>query len=108
MQANPNPSTNVHADETRPGQGELLSQLPLAVPPGIERAMNAFRRDLPQLLEGHANEWVAYSEDTRISFGSSKTQLIQECLRRGFQRGDFVVQSIEPEVPREADLLPDV
>jgi hypothetical protein len=84
--------------------------LPDALAPHIERAQKAFRRDLPELLKlkDRSRQWVAYAGDQRIAFGRSKTELYQECLRRGLQRGTFVVRSIEPEFPRDIDHLADV
>jgi hypothetical protein len=78
------------------------------IPPLIERSQSAFRRDLPQLLREHPRQWVAYHGDERIAVGPSKRQLYQECLRRGLKLGEFVVRSIEPEVPRAVDHLNDL
>jgi hypothetical protein len=69
------------------------------VPPCITQAQQAFRRDLPQLLKNHYRQWVAYHGDKRIGFGASLRQLYQECLRRGYPEGEFLVQCIAPEVP---------
>jgi hypothetical protein len=79
-----------------------------AVSPLIDRSQSAFRRDLPRLLKEHPRRWVAYHGDDRVAVGPSKRQLYQECLRRGLQIGEFVVRSIEPEVPREVDDLNEV
>jgi hypothetical protein len=94
-------------DQEKLLQNEPLSQLPGKIPPLIERSQEAFRRDLPDLLKmkGRSRQWVAYHGDRRIGFAPTKTELYQECLRQGFQRGEFVVRSIEPEVPREAAIL---
>jgi hypothetical protein len=69
----------------------------------IEASRRAFRRDLPNLLKKHYFKWVAYSGDRRIGIGTSKTELCQECLRQGLKRGEFLVESIEPELPRATD-----
>jgi hypothetical protein len=85
-----------------------LSSSPDIIPPLIERSQDAFRRDLPRLLREHPRQWVAYHGDERVAVGPAKRQLYQECLRRGFRVGEFVVRSIEPEVPREVDHFNDV
>jgi hypothetical protein len=103
MHANENQSgPPVGAGEIRPAPiGEEL-------PPLISRGQEAFRRDLPQLLKERPGQWVAYHGDERIGFDSSKRALCQECLRQGLAPDVFVVRSIEPEVPREVEDLPDV
>ena len=78
------------------------------IPPLIERSQDVFRRDLPRLLREHPRQWVAYHGDERVAVGPSKRQLYQKCLRRGLRVGEFVVRSIEPEVPREVEHFNDV
>ncbi len=73
----------------------------------LVQAREAFHRDLPQLLREHSRKWVAYSGGQRLGIGSSKTQLYQECLRRGLGPGEFLVLSIEPELPREVVVFDD-
>ena len=76
--------------------------------PDVQRAWSAFRRDLPDLLRNHAREWVAYCGDECLGFSHSKALLYQECLRRGLSLGSFLVLSVEPDVPRVADGVPDI
>jgi hypothetical protein len=59
-------------------------------------------------MKGRFRQWVAYHGEQRIGFARTKTELYQECLRHGLRRGEFVVRSIEPEVPKEAEAFPDV
>ena len=73
-------------------------QVPPEIPPGITRSVAAFRRDLPELLNEHAGEWVAYHHEDCVGFGGSKTQLYKECLSH-FGRGEFIVEFVEPEDP---------
>jgi hypothetical protein len=73
------------------------------VSPIIERSQAAFRRDLPDLMKTHYRSWVAYHGDERIGFGHSQRQLYHELLRRGFKDREFVVRSIEPEMPEDID-----
>jgi hypothetical protein len=87
-----------------------LPQASLEVPPGIQRSQEAFRRELPLLLQNPRlyRQWVAYRGEERISIAPSKRQLYQECLRRGMREDEFVVRRILPEVPREVESLSDV
>ena len=73
------------------------------VAPMIERSQAAFRSDLPELMKTHYRQWVAYHGDERVGFGRTETELYRECFRRGFKRSEFVVRSIEPEMPDEID-----
>jgi hypothetical protein len=79
-------------------QGELASQSCSFVSPLIQRAEDAFRRDLQQLLDERPGQWVAYHGDQRIGFAATKQQLYRECLARGLPRGEFLILSIEPEM----------
>jgi hypothetical protein len=107
------PPSHDHQPNTPPCEGHEAAPVPTLpdrLDPQIERSQNAFRRDLPELLRRKdlSRQWVAYHGDQRVAFGRSKTELYQECLRRGLVRGTFVVRSIEPEFPRDIDPLPDV
>jgi hypothetical protein len=61
--------------------------------PMMLRSMEAYWRELPQLLAGKARRdgWVAYHGDERVAFGKSMTELYQLCLGRGLRRGEFYV-----------------
>lgn len=67
-----------------------------------ERAVRAFERDLPTLLEERPGQWVLYHGDQRIGFARTPPELYQEIERRGFRRRDCVV------LPIEEDDMPDV
>jgi len=69
------------------------------VPPLLARSLDAFRRDLPRLLETHYGKWVAYHGDAQVGFGKTETELYRKCLARGMKRDEFLVCSIEPEIP---------
>lgn len=73
----------------------LLKSEPL---PMIQKSIETFRRDLPEMLKKHGGLWVAYHGDERIGFGKTQTELVQECLRRGLSRDDFVVCVVEEGV----------
>jgi hypothetical protein len=87
-----------------------VAQAGLEVPPGIQRSQEAFRRDLPLLLQEPAlyRQWVAYRGEERIGIAPSKRVLYQECLSKGMREDEFVVRRILPEVPREVESLSDV
>jgi hypothetical protein len=84
-----------------PQDGSAL--LEREIPPLVRRAQAAFRRDLPQLLEDHRHQWVAYHGDRRVALGHTKRELYQRCLRHGFPPDEFVVRCIEPEPPEDLD-----
>ncbi len=81
------------AEERAAQLDALLSSEPL---PMIQKSIDAFRRDLPELLKTHYRKWVAYNGDKRIGFGKTETELYEKCFRRGLTRDDFVVCGIEP------------
>lgn len=70
-----------------------------SVPPMLGRSLDAFRRDLPRLLKTHYGKWVAYHGDAQLGFGRTEKELYEKCLARGMKRDEFLVCSIEPEIP---------
>lgn len=66
-----------------------------APPPMIEKSIDAFRRDLPDMLVTHCGKWVAYHGDERIGFGNSQTELYNKCFGLGLTRDDFVVCGVD-------------
>jgi hypothetical protein len=97
------------SDEERAAQiRALLETAPL---PMIEKSIEAFRRDLPEMLKSHRGRWVAYHGDERIGFGNTQTELVQECFQRGLTRDDFVVCGVEEGVfdpDEDIEISPDV
>jgi hypothetical protein len=87
------------ADEKLPQAAEPLAPGLLPIPPMIQRSLEAYRRDLPELMKTHYGQWVAYHGDQRLGFSRSKTALVQECLRRGIRDEEFIVDTVEPEIP---------
>jgi hypothetical protein len=67
-----------------------------AIPPMMLRSQQAFWRDLPGLLMHRRNgwKWAAYHGDDRVTIARSKVDAYQECLRRGFPRGEFYVGKV--------------
>ena len=73
------------------------------IAPMTARSQAAFRRDLPELLKTHYRQWVAYHGEDRVRFGRTQFELYEECYRRGWHDDEFVVRSVEPEMPDEID-----
>ncbi len=69
------------------------------ITPQMLRSMQAYWRDLPDLqkLKAKHRQWVAYQGDDRIDLGTSRTEMYQECFRRGLQRGEFYVGRLEAD-----------
>jgi hypothetical protein len=66
--------------------------------PMIQQAQKAFRTALPQLLPERQGQWVAYQGDRQVGFGTTKTDLFQECFALGLRRGECLVRLIQPQV----------
>jgi hypothetical protein len=78
------------------------------LPPMIQRSQEAFRRNLPRLLQEkeRLRQWVAYHGEDCLGFAASRIELYQRCLGQGLARDDFVVRCIVPEIPAIADATP--
>ncbi|MCY2989909.1 MAG: DUF5678 domain-containing protein [Planctomycetota bacterium] len=75
----------------------MLEDLMRAEPlPMVQTSIDAFRRDLPELLETHRGQWVAYHGDERLGFGETETELYRRAFRRGLTRNDFIVGFVVP------------
>jgi hypothetical protein len=64
--------------------------------PMIQRSIDAFRRDLPEMLKTHRGTWVAYHGDERLGFAQTQTELYQRGFRGGLTRHEFIVGVVEP------------
>ena len=69
------------------------------ISPMMLRSMQAFWRDLPELLEKRRNhkKWAAYHGDERVAITRSDVDAYQECFRRGLKRGEFYVGRLEAD-----------
>ena len=85
--------------ETRPTTAEEDIDDP--VPPMLARSWEAFRRDLPRLLTTHYGQLVAYHGDEQMGFGKTESELYEKGFARGLKQDEFLVCSIEPEIPDE-------
>lgn len=69
-----------------------------------QAALAAFRRDLPELLKKRRGQFVAYHGAERIAFARDSFDLYDECFRRGFKEGEFIVEKIMPDFPPDAEI----
>jgi hypothetical protein len=65
----------------------------------IQKAMEKHRRDLPELMKRHADQWVVYHGEERLEFGRSKRALYHKYLDRGLKPDELIVLGVEPELP---------
>lgn len=65
-------------------------------PPLIQGGLDAYHRDLPELLEKHQGRWAAYSGDRRLGITRTKDQAFQLGVREGLTGRQFVVVGIDP------------
>src|SRR5690349_15769742 len=86
------PTRKTREEEIR----ELEELLGDRIPPLIVQARETFFRDLPELMKRYPGKWVVYSGSQRLGIGRTKTQLYQECFKRGFKQGEFIGFIIEP------------
>jgi hypothetical protein len=72
------------------------------IPPGILRSMQAFWRELPELLKNKRNhgKWVAHHGDERIGIERDKVTLMREIVRRNIPSDAYYITTIHPsELP---------
>jgi len=93
----PNPETPSPVPEWE-GSRAGYEQLPFRILPIIHQAVDTFHHDLPELLKEHPGEWVAYHGDRRLRFARSSTELYQDCFRQGYERHQFLVRKIVPQL----------
>lgn len=62
----------------------------------IEQAWEAFQREAPLLIPGHAGEWVAYHGEQRVGFARTRAEAWQACLDQGLPEGEFWVLNVQP------------
>ena len=81
------------------------------VVPSMERqSMDAFYRNLPELLQKHYWKWVAYHGNKLIGVGRTKTELYGKCLQDGLKEDEFVVRLVSEMAlsDNEEVIIPDV
>ena len=62
----------------------------------LHRSVDAFYRDLPELLNEHERQWVAYHDDRRLGFGRTESELIQHCKRSGLNTDEVFIMVVDP------------
>jgi hypothetical protein len=69
------------------------------IAPLMVRSMQAYWRDLPELLKLKSRRcrWVAYYTDERIGLGRTQAELCEEAFRRGLGPNDFYVGLLEAD-----------
>jgi hypothetical protein len=103
----PAPSSTL-ASPTTDAIHQLELMIKDAIPAIVQRARVAWRGDLPKLLATNRGQWVAYHGEQQAGIGRSKTELVQQCLRAGLNRGEFLVLRIEPEMDQQVAVPVDV
>jgi len=83
---------------------------PFEIPPGILRSMQAYWRDLPELLKSRRNgdKWVLYHGDERVGIERDKVTLMREVARRGIAGDAYYVavihdRALPPWEPEEIE-----
>jgi hypothetical protein len=66
------------------------------VSPVIAQAYVAFRHELPALLDGYREKWVAYRGPERLGFGESKDLLYRHYTSQGISRKELLVRRVRP------------
>lgn len=94
--------SDVVTEEELARQPRIPSQLP-EILPTTQQALDAHRRDLPQLMKTHFRQWVAYQGGRRLGFGRSKRQLIQKYLNEGIPDEELLVLCVDYMLPDECD-----
>lgn len=69
------------------------------VSPLIGRSLEAYRRDLPDLLKAHPGKWVAHHGEKQIGIARTAGALYQKFFRRGLKDDEFLVSHISPAIP---------
>jgi hypothetical protein len=91
----------VSAQENGPAKPAAESRSPH---PCDADPVQAFYRDLPQLLQERPGQWVAYSGNRQLGFAATSTELYRECIRRGLAPSTFALFSNEPAMPSPVHL----
>jgi len=82
--------------EMTPPEREAMERwLNVPVNPKIAEGQRAFLRDLPELVNSHYRQWVAYHGSRRRGFHKSKTALYIEWVKAGIPRDELLVTGID-------------
>jgi hypothetical protein len=67
-------------------------------PTMYDRGLQAFERDLPELMKTHHRQWVIYHGERRFGPSESYEVLDLDCQNEGVVLGERVCRVIEPDV----------
>jgi hypothetical protein len=90
-------SPHVAAEDKPHGGVVKLDDDPVA--PVLAESLEAFRRDLPELLKTQRGKWVAHHGSQQIGIARTAAALYQRCFRQGLKEHEFLVSHISPEIP---------
>jgi hypothetical protein len=115
MQAAHGRTKTASADQVALAEGDRrLEELSegLAAPPTLPadrsranlhlQGERAFCRDLPELLQRHEGQWVAYRGAQRLGLADSSAALYQKYLEQGLDPQDLFIELIHPEAASNA------
>jgi hypothetical protein len=82
----------LQGDTMQPNEPYLTAT---TVSPLLARSIEAFYRNLADLLTTHYGKWIAYHGDELVGAGRSETELYKQCVRRGFKEDEFIVLFVD-------------
>lgn len=101
-----NPDAETPAEPTAPPElpqehGATPDEPFPEIPPMIAKALETFRRDLPELMKRHNGKWVAYHGDKQLGIARKSTKLYQMVNRLGLRDDEYVVEWIGPQMEED-------
>jgi hypothetical protein len=97
VSTNQEQSEHPSRDAVKTKNGTPLTPERIRIRELTQQALDAFRRDLPQLMQEGKWKWVAYNGDRQVAWGQRQRPVIQECKRLGFTTSEVMIRSVEPE-----------
>ena len=83
---------------------DKLTEVP--VPSLLDRSIDAFYRNLPELLKKYYGKWVVYHGDEFVCAGRSETELYEKCYRRGLKDGEFYALFVTDQALYDQEEIP--
>jgi hypothetical protein len=93
----------IHASTT---SSNVSPSTKLELPRDLADAQAAFEKCLPQLMQSHYGQWVAFHGDRLIGTADSEADLYETCFRRGLEQEQFIIRCLLPEMLAEQDITP--
>jgi hypothetical protein len=69
----------------------------------IHNGLATFHQDMPELIENHLNEWVAYRGGERLGFASTQTELYMRLEAQGIPEDELTVRLVNEDSLYESD-----